>query len=154
MNFKESLFVCFRKYFVFNGRASRPEFWWFTLFVSCTAIFTSPLDFLIFGTEGRDWLPITDIVSLGLVVPSLSVGARRLHDIDRSGWWQLPIYMCFIGGFTMGYLGIFFPDNFDLSWYFYSSGATILIASTVWIVLFLGKKGSPVENQYGPPSVE
>ena len=70
-------------YFNFSGRARRKEFWFFMLFCFVIGIFTSIIDAIL----GSQW--VSSIVNLALLVPSLSVGARRLHDIGRSGWWQL-----------------------------------------------------------------
>lgn len=68
----------------FEGRARRKEFWFFWLFCILVTILASVCDFVI-GSE--PWLEnITNIV---LLIPSLAVGARRLHDTGRSGWWQL-----------------------------------------------------------------
>ncbi len=86
MTFQESVQTCLvRNYANFQGRAARPEFWWFMLAIVLASLIAGFLDGFIFG--GREILEA--IVALGTVVPSLAVGARRLHDIDRSGWWQL-----------------------------------------------------------------
>lgn len=79
MNFQESISVCFSKYATFSGRAGRPEFWWFFLFQLLVGI----------ATQALLPTPLPDLVSLLLLCPSLAVGARRLHDIGRTGWWQL-----------------------------------------------------------------
>lgn len=78
MNFGQAISSCLSKYGTFSGRASRPEFWWFLLFqflVSVAATVVSEK----FGS----------LVNLALLLPALAVGTRRLHDIGRSGWWQL-----------------------------------------------------------------
>ena len=76
MGFVEAVRTClFRKYFVFRGRASRAEYWWFVLF---NLLITIPLALL--G-------PLLFVVGIVLVVPQLAVGVRRLHDTNRSGWW-------------------------------------------------------------------
>ena len=67
------------KYAEFEGRASRPEFWWFMLL----CVIVNILGGMVF----RGW--IMSLVSLALLVPSLAVGARRFHDINKSGWLQL-----------------------------------------------------------------
>jgi len=67
------------KYAEFDGRASRPEFWWFVLL----CVIVNFLGGIVF----RGW--IMSLVSLALLVPSLAVGARRFHDINKSGWLQL-----------------------------------------------------------------
>lgn len=66
----------------FNGRARRKEFWMFALFYFIFAIVTSILDGII-GLYGI----LTILLSLALIVPSLAVTVRRLHDIGKSGWW-------------------------------------------------------------------
>lgn len=78
MNFGQAISTCFSKYATFSGRASRPEFWWFTLFQILVSIVASMFGDIVNG-----------LVSLGLLLPALAVGARRLHDIGKSGWWQL-----------------------------------------------------------------
>ncbi len=85
MSFTESIKTCFQKYVDFSGRASRSEFWWFFLF---TLVVNIILTFI--PVIGR-------IVSLGLLLPSLAVGARRLHDTNRTGWWQLLYFFPFLG---------------------------------------------------------
>lgn len=84
MNFGDSIRICFSKYATFDGRASRPEFWWWFLFTvlasAAAGIFSDKLSALF---------------SLAVLLPSLAVGARRLHDTDRSAWflllWCIPL---------------------------------------------------------------
>ena len=90
MNFVDSIKICFSKYADFNGRAKRPEFWWFTLFLF--------LANLVLGMLGD---MISMLFSLATLLPSLSVGARRLHDTNRSGWWQLLWLIPVIGWIVM-----------------------------------------------------
>ena len=78
MNFGQAISVCLSKYATFTGRASRPEFWWFFLFQILISIAAGMLGDVING-----------LVALGLLLPALAVGTRRLHDIGKSGWWQL-----------------------------------------------------------------
>lgn len=78
MNFGDSIKLCFSKYADFNGRAKRPEFWWFVLFT-----------FLVSLALGMVSDVISGLFSLAVFVPSIAVGARRLHDTNRSGWFQL-----------------------------------------------------------------
>lgn len=89
MDIATSIKTCFQKYAVFSGRASRSEFWWFALFTSIGGIVTSVADVMILGYVSEDWGPLNIIFSIITTLPSLAVGARRLHDINRSGWWQL-----------------------------------------------------------------
>ena len=78
MNFGQAIASCLSQYATFTGRASRPEFWWFFLFQILISLAASML--------GET---INSLVALGLLLPALAVGSRRLHDIGRSGWWQL-----------------------------------------------------------------
>ena len=78
MNFGQAISTCLTKYATFSGRASRPEFWWFFLFQILVWIGASFISEMLSG-----------LVSLALLVPALAVGARRLHEIGRTGWWQL-----------------------------------------------------------------
>lgn len=72
-----------KQYANFNGRARRQEFWMYVLFYFIFAVVLS----IVTGLIGLGFL--VNIYSLALLVPSLSVGARRLHDTGKSGWWQL-----------------------------------------------------------------
>jgi hypothetical protein len=82
MGFGEAVQSCFRQYVSAHGRASRSEFWSFWLF---SLLFNLGLTIVIAITK----LEILNLLSLGLFLPSLCVGIRRLHDINRSGWWML-----------------------------------------------------------------
>ena len=98
MTFGQSVATCFAKYVDFSGRATRPEFWWFFLFNAIATLVASMVDSAVSGrmhlTFGMTWAlsadrPAQALVTLGLLLPNLAVGARRLHDIGRTGWWQL-----------------------------------------------------------------
>ncbi len=78
MTFQESIKTCFTKYATFDGRASRSEYWWFFLFLMLGSLATAAIG---------DKLSL--LFSLATIVPSLAAAARRLHDTNRSGWWQL-----------------------------------------------------------------
>ena len=78
MNFGQAISSCLSNYATFSGRASRSEFWWFFLFQLLVMIAVSMISEKLPG-----------LVNLALLLPSLAVGARRLHDIGKSGWWQL-----------------------------------------------------------------
>lgn len=86
MTFAESVRTCFSKYVDFNGVASRSEFWWFMLF-------------LVIASVLLNWLSplLANIFALATLLPCLAVGARRLHDTGKSGWWQLLLLIPLIG---------------------------------------------------------
>ena len=97
MNFGQSISTCMGKYGTFQGRASRSEYWWFYLFtilMSWGATIVAAAIFR-FGYPMVDILPI--IVSLVFFIPAIAAGSRRLHDIGKSGWWQLLFIVPIIG---------------------------------------------------------
>lgn len=86
MTFGESIQTCFSKYADFSGRASRSEYWWWVLFV-----------FLATMAAGIVNDKLSALFSLAVMLPGLAVGARRLHDINKSGWLQLLYFIPLIG---------------------------------------------------------
>ena len=87
MDFKEAVTTCLRKYVDFTGRAGRPEYWWFALFSIAVSIVVT---WLLGSWMGQ-------LVNLGLLLPSLAAGTRRLHDTGKSGWFQLIWLVPLIG---------------------------------------------------------
>ncbi len=84
MEFLNAVRTCFVKYFDFKGRAARPEFWYWMLFNvvgTFVAIAVTP--------DTWDSETVVTLFDLAIILPGLAVGARRLHDIGKSGWWQL-----------------------------------------------------------------
>ena len=98
MNFQQSIEKCFKNYANFNGRATRSELWFFYLFVVIVSIGTSIIDLIIDSTG--NFMLFNSIASLALLIPQFSAGSRRLHDIGKSGWWQL-LYITIIGGIVV-----------------------------------------------------
>ena len=87
-----------KNYTVFSGRASRKEFWYFTLFNAIITIVLGVLD-LVTGsylTESGIWF-LSGGYALALLMPSIAVSIRRLHDTDRSGWWVIFSLVPIIG---------------------------------------------------------
>jgi uncharacterized membrane protein YhaH (DUF805 family) len=76
-----------QNYVGFSARAARSEYWFWTLFGSCL----DRSDLIDLALFEADFSPLSTIASLGLLLPSLAVGVRRLHDLDRTGWWLLLI---------------------------------------------------------------
>ncbi|TQV62370.1 MAG: DUF805 domain-containing protein [Sulfurovum sp.] len=99
MTFMESVTTCFNKYLVFEGRATRSEFWWFMLF-----------GFVVNLVLAMIHPTLETLFSLAIFLPSLAVGTRRLHDVDKSGWWQLLHIIPLIGTIV---LIVFFATDGD-----------------------------------------
>ena len=97
MDFVEASGEGFRRYFDFSTRSSRSEFWWFTLFMMIVSIIASIIDVTLFNTSWGDTGILNGLWSLATIIPSISIGVRRLHDIDRSGWWVLLWFVILIG---------------------------------------------------------
>lgn len=76
VSFGQAVSMAFSNYINFNGRSSRSEFWWFYLLTFIIGIAL----YLI----GSQWL--SGVVNLALLLPSITVGVRRLHDIGKTGW--------------------------------------------------------------------
>ena len=95
MNFSQAVSSFFTRWKDFNGRSSRSEYWWATLFVALTSIFTNILT-LFLGLSGSIVaiivLLLIVIFSLFLTIASLALVVRRLHDTNKSGWWYLIIF--------------------------------------------------------------
>ena len=93
MTFSESVTTCLKKYFVFEGRASRSEYWWFQLIVTPSYLIST----IIENEIGYFFLGIT----LFTLIPAISAGVRRLHDTNRSGFFLLISFIPIIGSFIL-----------------------------------------------------
>jgi uncharacterized membrane protein YhaH (DUF805 family) len=84
--FQDSVRTVFQRYATFTGRSRRPEYWWFVLFNFIVSAALGLISGFLFNSE-NDLLG--GLYSLAVLVPSLAVAVRRLHDIGRTGWWLL-----------------------------------------------------------------
>src|SRR3954468_14824563 len=98
MSFVEAIQSGFSNYVNFSGRAARSEYWYWVLFVVLLSIVTNIIDAVI-SSSGIGIL--SAIVSLALFLPGLAVGIRRLHDLDKSGWWTLLIFIPLVGAIIL-----------------------------------------------------
>jgi uncharacterized membrane protein YhaH (DUF805 family) len=94
--------VALKKYATFSGRAQRAEYWYFFLFYILTFIGLSFIDGITgtFSEEAGIGL-LSGLYSLAILIPSLAVGVRRLHDTGRSGWWLLVGIIPLIGAIVL-----------------------------------------------------
>ncbi len=84
----------FARYVDFKTRSTRSQFWWWALWSILLGFGTSMLDVMAgMGDVG----PLNSLLSLAMFLPSLALAVRRLHDIGRSGWWYLMIFVPVIG---------------------------------------------------------
>jgi len=105
MDFMTAVKTVLGKYATFSGRAQRSEFWWFYLFSLIVSAVLQMVDRALFGTlvGGQDVGILAPLFSLAILLPSLAVGARRLHDTDRSGWWLLIALIPILGFLVLLY---------------------------------------------------
>ena len=116
MNMMTAVETVYSKYATFSGRARRAELWWFVLFSFIVNLVLSFIDSALFGTvvesgslSGGDFsyqsqtdTPIlSGIFGLASLIPSIAVGVRRLHDINKSGWWILISLIPVVGFIIM-----------------------------------------------------
>lgn len=90
MTLSQAVSRCLNQYATFGGRATRPEFWWFAL-----AQFLVVMAASIVGDR------LGALLAIGLLLPTLAVTTRRLHDMGRSGWWQLIYFLPLVGGLVL-----------------------------------------------------
>ncbi|MEJ2375504.1 MAG: DUF805 domain-containing protein [Pseudolabrys sp.] len=99
MTFGEAIRSGFNNYVGFSGRAARSEYWYWVLFVFLVNLATSILDTAIFPFQ-HVVSPLSAIATIILLLPGIAVAVRRLHDMDRAGWWVL-IALTVIGGIVL-----------------------------------------------------
>lgn len=91
-----------KKYAVFSGRARRKEYWYYALFNAIISIVLVAVDFMtgLFSFDANAGL-FSGVYGLAVLIPSIAVGLRRLHDTNRSGWWLLIALIPLIGGIVL-----------------------------------------------------
>ena len=111
MNFTQAVkTVLFKKYATFDGRAGMEEYWWYILFLTLGNVIFISLDSVLGTTAGFMYQGNIEIktslfngmFSLLTLIPSIAVATRRLHDVNKSGWWQL-LMLTIIGIFPLIY---------------------------------------------------
>lgn len=96
----EWMMMPLKRYAEFSGRSRRKEYWMFVLGVIIAAVVLSIIEGIIglSGMVGGVYGPLTLILILAVIVPSIAVQIRRFHDQDKSGWFLLLALIPFIGG--------------------------------------------------------
>ncbi len=138
---------CFKQYADFNSRARRSEFWWFSLinFIIAMVLMVCWIAPIVkMGiTLGSPFLYLYLLYYIAVLIPSIAVTVRRLHDIGRSGFW----YFLFLGGSLLGSIGSMFQEtNTGLTILFYCASLAICIVFLVWMFT----DSQPGENKWGP----
>ncbi|MGC3939144.1 DUF805 domain-containing protein [Roseobacter sp. EG26] len=188
MTFTQSIRVCFAKYVTFSGRASRSEYWKFWLFWLIVMVILTIVNSIIFGPtleveqqlviaqDGTRSIEETQNLSynsgvlgavflLAIFVPGIAVACRRLHDIGRSGWWQLMPVVAILAAVpilfiaTLGWTGTIeaFQTTGNVRVQLGPVGGFfVLVNFGCWLTLlvWLCKKSQPGPNKYGPNPTE
>ena len=159
VSFPQAVKLGFKNYFKFSGRSSRAEYWWWFLFTVCASLILGIADSGIneFAASGQSSV-LRSLFGLATLIPSLALGARRLHDIRKSGWWQLGIIFLILVGFGSAILGILvaifgvFGDGgtLGLGLILILVGLCVLLVSMGWWILWFARKGDYGPNKYGP----
>lgn len=170
MNFTRAITTCLRKYVVFSGRATRAEFWWWMLAVTIGSVVLSIVDAVISAATGGKFEEVlSTIFSLAVLLPNLAVTSRRLHDIGKSGWWQLAWILVVSGVWaTLVVVVILSLRQFFVNWTFDETLGSLTFASIlpailglifallvtivmiVWGIIWLARQGETGPNRYGP----
>jgi uncharacterized membrane protein YhaH (DUF805 family) len=138
MNITESIKTCFQKYAIFNGRAKRSEYWYFFLFGFISAVSLSILDMALFPTNENGVLGL--IFTLITFIPFISAACRRLHDINRSGWWQMLPYGIMFAGLILSLI----------SETLLAVGIVAGVVAAIILVFWLASPGENSKNRFGP----
>lgn len=158
MTFVDAVKVCFSKYAEFSGRARRSEFWFFYLFTTLVSFGFSVLAAFDVASGVPLFTVLGGLASLGLILPSLSVTIRRLHDTGRSGWhfvyWYVLPWVLFLPIVLFSAMGAAFSgDGFAAALAVMSGvGVALLLplAGAIVMLVFLVSDSKPEENKYGP----
>lgn len=140
-----SLINVLRNAFNIQGRAGRPDYWWWALIVAIIGISLSVIDKIIFGTAFTEFVgPLFSVFFVAALIPSATLSIRRLHDTGRSGWWLIALILFPVVFITLGMFEIIFlPVAIML---------TLAADAITFGILFkwLSQKSHEGENQYGP----
>ncbi|MEM0946999.1 MAG: DUF805 domain-containing protein [Pseudomonadota bacterium] len=156
MTFRDAIKACFGNYATFTGRAARPEYWWFVLFVILGVVAAGFVDAVLFGDMQVG--PAAGLFQLVTLLPFLAVGWRRMQDTGRPGWMiflPMIVSVAFIFLSVMGFANGPAP-NFNGS----SGGARFAIlgalqfVASVLILWWLTRPSDPSANAYGPNPAE
>jgi uncharacterized membrane protein YhaH (DUF805 family) len=101
----EWMLMPLRRYAEFSGRSQRKEYWMYILGLWLAVIVLSIIESILglTGMVGGVYGPLVALVLLGTLIPNIAVAVRRLHDIDKSGWWLLISFVPLIGSLVLLY---------------------------------------------------
>ncbi len=159
MTFPDAVRSVLSQYAGFRGRAPRSEYWWWYLVTVLVNIVASGIDRVTDAAIGFSFVSV--VVTLGLLIPSLAVSVRRLHDSGLSGWWLLAPFSaallgtgCSIGGGISFMAGVFVGEGarqtLGLGIALLALGALLLLAALGAGLVLMLRPSTPGPNRFGP----
>ena len=136
-----------RRYAEFSGRSQRKEYWMFALFTILVAVILGVIEAVagIGQSLGGLYGPLSAIFALATLVPSLAVSVRRLHDIDRSGWWLLAIVVPYV---VLGFGAATANAMMTMI------GAVAVLIVAIVLLVFFVSRGTSGTNRFGPDPLD
>ena len=95
IGFSSAVALAFQQYFKFSGRSTRAEYWWFALFSLIGSVVLGIGETFMGTMDASGQGVFSGLFRLAVFIPSVALGCRRLHDINRTGWWQLLLLLIF-----------------------------------------------------------
>ena len=176
MSLPQAVRQCLRKYARFSGRATRAEFWWWSLACYLAIILLTVLDGVasaLLVALGVPFIsPLGVLFAIGVFLPSLAVAVRRLHDIGKIGWWLLLWYAIYfiasltilVSVFVLLFLlvfgamgGIEFLESvmgtggevLTIFFLVVSGALAAMLLVSIWAVVWLVRQGDRFPNRFG-----
>ena len=157
--FSEAVSICFRKYASFQGRASRSEYWYWTLFTFLlNAAVGILLGYIAAASSAEESLDrafeaVQIVLALAFFLPSVSVFVRRLHDTNHSGWlWWLP-FITGVGGALLSGLIAGATPSPESRTIVLSIFVVAMIVVCLYMLILMVRRGDDGPNKYGPAPV-
>ena len=162
----QAILTSLRKFAVFGGRTSRAEYWWFVLALVIGSAISGFADHHLFPADPARGLPdrhpATVFFGIVMLLPMLSAGIRRLHDVNRRGWWillpaVLPLALtaiCFtlLWAFSQPLEEITTLSNPGPQIVAVVSVVTLSgLGSAIYLIMLLAYTGEDIPNRFGPP---
>ena len=138
MDFIQVINTCFKKFIIFNGRANRSEYWYWRLFELFVVYASFRLDQIIFEKSSGSFSLFVFFITF---LPGISVSIRRLHDVDKSGWWLL---MPFLAMFFF-----FFTKVTNMSIILTNYAVILSVVSFLILLFWFISPGTKGKNRFG-----
>ena len=168
MSLTEAIAQCLRKYLDFSGRARRAEYWWWMLAITACVVILGVIAIALPEPADTLFIVVETLFILAAALPTVAVTTRRLHDIGKSGWWQLAWGPISATGWVIFWLGaILLLGSFlfavfagwgdgtaevglGIGFVFLLVGSVIALGTYIWMIAWLARQGDAGPNRFGP----